>query len=353
MSDKIAPSQYVIHCTCVHCHGGGRTIIGAFYRSQQTDEAYIETLRSSLQKIPAHDSIWLLGDFNLPDFDWTINRFQPSGRYPTQSKAMVAVALDYGLQQLVDRPTRGENMLDLIFTNRCPSRDMVFGPLLFLIYIYDIENNIDSQLRLFADNCLLYRVIKSARDCVNLQKDISQLCDWESMWQMTFNSSKCFVMHMSHKKNPWLTTYIMQDVPLQSSITQKYLGVELTSNLDWNIHINTITTKANQTLGLLRRHLRCCSPATKETAYKALVRPQLEYCSAVWDPKGDTEILEKVQRRAARFVKGDYRQQSSVTQMIKDLGWQSLQERRAISRLSLMYKIVHGLSEVQLPNLMR
>ena len=125
--------------------------------------------------------------------------------------------------------------------------------------------------------------------------------------------------------------------------------------IDWNIHINTITTKANKTLGLLHRHLRCCSPATKETAYKALVRPQMEYCGAVWDPyeKGDTETLEKVQRRAARFVKGDYRQQSSVTQMIKDLGWQSLQERRAISRLSLMYKIVHGLSEVQLSNLMR
>ena len=102
----------------LQCHGGGRTIIGAFYRSQQTDEAYIETLRSSLEKIPVHDNIWLLGDFNLPDVDWTINRFQPSGRYPTQSKAMVDVALDYGLQQLVDRPTRGENLLELFFTNK-------------------------------------------------------------------------------------------------------------------------------------------------------------------------------------------------------------------------------------------
>ena len=63
----------------LQCHGGGRTIIGAFYRSQQTDEDYIETLRSSLEKIPVHDNIWLLGDFNLPDVDWTINRFQPSG----------------------------------------------------------------------------------------------------------------------------------------------------------------------------------------------------------------------------------------------------------------------------------
>ena len=68
--------------------------------------------------------------------------------------------------------------------------------------------------------------------------------------------------------------------------------------------------------------------------------------------KGNTETLEKVQRRAARFVKGaDYRQRSSVTQVIKDLGWQSLLERRAVNRLTLMYKAVHGLPEVQFSNL--
>ena len=131
MSDKIAPSQYVIHCTCVHCHGGGRTIIGAFYRSQQTDEAYIETVRSSLEKIPVHDNLWLLGDFNLPDNDWTINRFQPSGRYPTQSKAMVDVALDYGLQQLVDRPTRGEYILDLFFLQQVSLKRQYSDPCYF------------------------------------------------------------------------------------------------------------------------------------------------------------------------------------------------------------------------------
>ena len=113
--------------------------------------------------------------------------------------------------------------------------------------------------------------------------------------------------------------------------------------------------KSKKDTWLLRRHLRCCSPATKETAYKALVRPQMEYYSAVWDPyeKGDSETLEKVQRRAARFVKRDYRQQSSVTQMIKDLGWQSLQEWRAVKRLTLMYKTMRGLSEVQFSNLIR
>ena len=111
----------------------------------------------------------------------------------------------------------------------------------------------------------------------------------------------------------------------------------------------------SKTLGLLRRHLKHCTPKVKEIAYKSLLRPQLEYCSSVWDPyeKGDVATLEKVQRMAARLVKGDYKRESSVTQMICDLGWQSLEARRALSRLSLMYKIAHGLVDVESQILVR
>ena len=160
---------------------------------------------------------------------------------------------------------------------------------------------------------------------------------------------------MSHKKNPWLTTYNMMDVPLESTSAQKYLGVEITSSLDWNVRINTIATKANKTLGLLRRHLKHCTSKVKEIAYRTLVRPQMEYCSSVWDPyeTGDVATLEKVQRRAARFVKGDYKRESSVRQMICDLGWQSLEARRAVSRLSLMYKIAHSLVDIESQILVR
>jgi len=81
----------------------------------------------------------------------------------------------------------------------------------------------------------------------------------------------------------------------------------------------------------------------------------MEYCSSVWDPyeKGDVATLEKVQCRAARFVKGDYKRESTVTQMICDLGWQSLEARRAVSRLSLMYKIAHSLVDVESQILVR
>ena len=81
----------------------------------------------------------------------------------------------------------------------------------------------------------------------------------------------------------------------------------------------------------------------------------MEYCSSVWDPyeKGDVTTLKKVQSRAAHFVKGDYERESSVTQMMCDLGWQSLEARRAVSHLSLMYKFVRGLVDVESQVLVR
>ena len=81
----------------------------------------------------------------------------------------------------------------------------------------------------------------------------------------------------------------------------------------------------------------------------------MEYCSSVWDPyeKGDVTTLEKVQHRAACLVKADYKRESSVTQMMRNLGWQSLEACRAVSRLSLMYKIVHGLVDVESQVLVR
>ena len=91
--------------------------IGAFYRPPSSDEAYVEKIRTSLDKIPVLHNIWLLGDFNLPDIDWSVNCFKPSGRHPAQSKALVAILLDHNLQQMVEEPTRGRNILNLFLTN--------------------------------------------------------------------------------------------------------------------------------------------------------------------------------------------------------------------------------------------
>ena len=103
--------------------------------------------------------------------------------------------------------------------------------------------------------------------------------------------------------------------------------------------------EGNKKLGFLKRNLKINNPDIKSCAYKTLVRPTLEYCSTVWDPHTAKAALqlEMVKCRAARWVKNDYVQQSSVTQMPIDLKWRDLGQRRTDARLSLRYKIVHNL----------
>ena len=77
-----------------------------------------------------------------------------------------------------------------------------------------------------------------------------------------------------------------------------YLGVCLSETLEWEAHIDKITSKANSTLGFLRRNLKTCPPKLRETAYFSLVRSSLAYSSAVWDPfrQKSNDKLEKFQR---------------------------------------------------------
>ncbi len=135
----------------------------------------------------------------------------------------------------------------------------VLGPLLFILYLNDLPDGITSQVRLLADNCILYREIKTPDDNQKLQNDINKLCNWESTWQMKFNVSKCYAMHITQKKNPFPSTYTMNGEPLQSVKSHTYLGVEINHNLSWASHISNITSKSYQVLGLLRRNLYNCS----------------------------------------------------------------------------------------------
>ena len=217
----------------------------------------------------------------------------------------------------------------------------VLGPLLFLCHLNDLPDSVNSTVRLFADDCLLYKEINSETDQEELQNDIENLRKWAEKWGMKFNATKCQILQIKPKNRTFI--YKMGGVPLQVVTDCPYLGVNLSHDLSWKNHINQITKKASSTVGFLRRNLRNCPQDCKKLAYCSLVRSKLEYAATVWDPftKNEIDKLERVQRQAARFIKNDYRSRDPgcVTKMLEDLNLPLLETRRREQRLKLLAKI--------------
>ena len=134
-------------------------------------------------------------------------------------------------------------------------------------------------------------------------------------------------------------SYTLEGTVLENVESIKYLGVTITNDLRWNTHVSNICTKANRTLGFLRRNLCACPQEVKEATYEGLVRSVLEYSGSVWDPSGVglQNELEKVQNRAAKFETGNYNfETGSMTGILEHLKSESLKKRRRDSRLILL-----------------
>ena len=218
----------------------------------------------------------------------------------------------------------------------------VLGPALFLAYINDLPEQLTSLTRLFADDTAVYRLSATSHDQHLLQEDLHRLERWEQNWDMAFHPGKCVTLPVTRKRTFTNNQYQLHGHTLASVTSAEYLGVTISQDLSWDRHITNICAKANKTLGFLRRNLKISARNLKETAYKAFVRPILEYACTVWDPHTEQNIskIEAVQRRAARFVVNRYHNTSSVAAMINKLEWPSLQHRRKVARLTMLRKIL-------------
>jgi len=182
---------------------------------------------------------------------------------------------------------------DLVGVKSGVPQGSVLGPSLFLVYINDLPKNLSSPTRLFADDTAVYRLIQSGQNQTQLQQDLHELEKWENSWEMVFHPGKCTTLPViSPKRKKQLLTpqYKLHEQSLANVTSATYLGVTIAQDLSWNLHIKNICCKANRTLGFLRRNLKISAMKMKETAYKTLVRPIMEYASTVWDPYMEGQI---------------------------------------------------------------
>ena len=136
----------------------------------------------------------------------------------------------------------------------------VLGPLLFLVHINDLPQSVTSNVRLFADDCLLYRKVKTPKDQEILQEDLKHLEIWASNWGMKFNAKKCYILSVTNKgkhKFYELNSYILKHVE-----NNPYLGLILSNDLKFSTHIDLISRKASSTLGFIQRNLKKCPLST-------------------------------------------------------------------------------------------
>ena len=176
----------------------------------------------------------------------------------------------------------------------------VLGPVLFNLFTSDLINYVQSPLPQYADDTVLYRIIRSNEDAVVLQEDLNSISEWCKENHMQLNSTKCKVMHITRSRNQALSPYYLQDPePLQVVTSYKYLGVILSNDLTWTKHVSMIRPKCSKLSGFIRRTVKSRNADVLIKLYQSLCRPVLEYGSPVWLPhqKNHIQSIETIQRR--------------------------------------------------------
>jgi hypothetical protein len=221
----------------------------------------------------------------------------------------------------------------------------VLGPLLFAIYINDVDEILKSKIWKFADDTKLAKRVGTTKGIKELKDDLMALTKWCKDWQMEFNVKKCKVMHFGHHN--LRTSYSMDGIDIVESKEEKDLGVIICQDLKVGQQCMIAAKKANQILGLIYRTIASRSKDIIIRLYKSLVRPHLDYCIQAWRPhlQKDIEVLEKVQRRATRMIEGlkgiEYEDRLHI------VGLTTLETRRTRADMLEVYKIINGLEGVK------
>ena len=177
----------------------------------------------------------------------------------------------------------------------------VLGPILFLIFINDIDLAItgdDKEVYIskFADDTKLGREVNVVDDSIKFQTAINNLVKWCKDWGMSLHPEKCVVLHFGYKNRQ--CDYFIDGLKIKTESVVRDLGVYISNDCDTSAHVEKISKKAHGVLAQIRRSTVLRDRGTITTLYKSFIRPLLETVTPAWNPhkQGDIKTLEKVQR---------------------------------------------------------
>ena len=205
----------------------------------------------------------------------------------------------------------------------------MLGPFLFLIYINDSVNNIQSVIKLFADDTSLSLALNNSDSRAEiLNHDLEQMNEWAKKWKVRFNEEKTEQLNFTRgqNQNQQLT---FGSKTLKETPSHKHLGVILQNSCRWDEDIRSVTNKSRKAL---------------ETMYKSFILPLFDYADIVWDNCTDTQSknLESLHLEAIRIIIGGIRRTSHQKLYIES-GFCTLKERRKRHKLLMFHKIILGL----------
>ncbi len=215
----------------------------------------------------------------------------------------------------------------------------ILGPLLFLVYINDIVNDIHSNIRLFADDTSIYIIVDDPMNSAQqLNQDLEIVNTWAEKWLVKFNPSKTEKLLFSLKSNnPVHPPLVFSNSHINTVTEHKHLGLTISKSGVWHVHIDSIVKKSWQKINILKGLKFRIDRLALEKMYLSFIRPLLEYSSIVWDncTNGDKEKLESVQIEAARIVTGATKL-CKIENLYIETGWETLQVRRDRQKLIMM-----------------
>ena len=217
----------------------------------------------------------------------------------------------------------------------------ILGPLLFLIYLNDIVDNISCPISLFADDTSLLE-LQTSWGLVenNLNLNISKLELWSRKWKLSFNAKKTVYMTFSSVGSSPNLSLMLNNSQLQRVGSNKHLGLFFDENLTWTDHVSYICKKVSKKLGLLYKNKNVFNRVTLIRLYKSMILPVIDYGSVVYDSLSlqQSNKIENLQRRAAIICSGAH-PRTETNKLLSDLGWMHLKDRRIYLKRTYFYKI--------------